>query len=446
MAERTSGEPFPMEMRPECTRKCPEPTEAYVPCCWRAGEIVAERCLDPNSDFCNQQIELAMTVVQPFPDPLTEEGLLNLKPEYRKDPGGTDGTDWEACGQCRDCWQPAYNYRNTGSVQKALASAYFDENGVPLHYKFGFIASTDTHSAWSGSVKETKGQTEANMNPDQEKAPAMEYPSPERADNFLNPGGLAAILARHRTRDDLWDGLQDRNVYSTSGARIDVWARAAVDGQIVKMGSESKSNKNPVFYIKANGSFIEDDTCPYDDEPVIKAHFSEEEFQRVCRSQCYRITDERTPIARIEVVKVLQPMTREEAEMENLERTPENPEGLIIDPYDVIELNNEQIEWSWTDDAFINEPNGRSVAYYFRIIQSPTPGYNCWPIALLENDQPCDLKNPKPDIIESRINPQDGSTPESLLDIEDPCYSDPAEPESYCEERAWTSPFYIVKK
>jgi len=446
MAERVSGEPFPMEMLPECTRKCPEPTEAYIPCCWRAGEIVAERCLDPNSDFCTRQIELAMAAVQPFPNPLTEAELGYLKPEYRTNPKDTAGVDWEACGQCRDCWQPAYNYRNTGSVQKALASAYFNENGVPLHYKFGFIASTDTHAAWGGSVKETKGVTEANMNPEQEKRPALEYPAPERADNFLNPGGLAAILSGHRTRDDLWNALQEKNVYSTSGARIEVWARAVINNQPVKMGSESEADQNPVFYIKANGALIEENTCPYEDEPMIKAHFSKEEFERVCRSQCYRITDERTPIARIEVVKVLQPMTRKEAEMENLERTKENPNGLIIDPYYVEEINNEQIEWSWTDEKFINEPVGRSVAYYFRIIQSPTPGYNCRPIALLENGQSCDLKDPKPDVVEAKINPQDGSSPVSLFEIEDPCYSDPSEPESYCQERAWTSPFYIVRK
>ncbi len=444
-AERVSGESAKLEMLPECTRQCSEPTDSFVPCCFRAGEIVAERCLNPESAFCLEQIELAKSKVQPFPEPLSQEVLGKIKPEYRGSPSETSPSDWGACGQCLDCFQPACNYRNNGSVQKALASAYFDENGNTLHYKFGFIASTDTHTAWSGSVKETKGMTEGQMNPRQDKRPALDYPAPERVDNFLNPGGLAAILAGHRTQDDLWDSLSKKNVYSTSGARIDVWARAMIDGKVVKMGSEIRSHGNPTFYIKANGAFIEEDDCPYDDEPLIKTRFNRDEFARICRSQCYRISDKRTPITRIEVVKVLQPMTPKEANMSNLERSDENPEGLIMDPYFTATFHNEQIEWSWTDTAFMDEPPGRSVAYYFRVIQSETPGYNCRPIALLESGRTCNLGDPEASLVESLINPQDGSDQKSLLEIEDLCYSDPLEPESFCRERAWTSPFYITR-
>ncbi|MCP4756022.1 MAG: hypothetical protein GY866_34610, partial [Proteobacteria bacterium] len=56
-----------------------------------------------------------------------------------------------------------------------------------------------------------------------------------------------------------------------------------------------------------------------------------------------------------------------------------------------------------------------------------------------------DLKNPRPADVEAMINPQDGSVPKSLLEIRDLSYSDPAEPDSYCQERAWTSPFYMTR-
>jgi len=119
-----------------------------------------------------------------------------------------------------------------------------------------------------------------------------------------------------------------------------------------------------------------------------------------------------------------------------------------MDPYYVHKFAPEfdQIEWSWTDRAFTSEPSGRSIAYYFRIIQSPTPGYNCRPIALLESGRSCDLMNPNPDTTESLMNPQDGSDAAKLIDTEDACYSDPDEPASFCEERAWTSPFYITRQ
>ena len=132
--------------------------------------------------------------------------------------------------------------------------------------------------------------------------------------------------------------------------------------------------------------------------------------------------------------------------MADLERSPENPGGLIMDPYFVAHFDHTSVEWSWTDREFLKEPRGRSVAYYFRIIQAPTPGYNCRPIALLQSGRSCGLKDPVDYEIEYSINPQDGSEPKPLIEIEDPCYSDPREPESYCQERAWTSPFYVIRE
>jgi len=450
VAQQAIGVNPPMGLKPECQRQCAEPTSVYLPCCWQAGEIVRKRCLDPDSPFCREQIELARAETLPFPQRLSLRERRELKPEFRDDPGKTAPEDWSSCGQCRDCWQPAFNYRFNGSVQKALASAYFDESGRPLYYRFGFIGSTDTHSGWPASVKETKRMVELGAG---RAVAAFSWVGQasvgfERVANFLNPGGMAAILADHRTRDDLWQSLEDRNVYSTSGARIEVWARAVIqpgEKAVVKMGAESASAKNPTFFLKAHGAFREDDTCPYDQEPLIQEHFSRDEFQRVCQSQCYRTKDQRVSIARIEVVKVLQPLTREEAQMANLERSPGNPQGLIMDPYAVVEFNQAQVEWTWSDPAFEKEPAGRWVAYYFRIIQSPTPGYNCRPIALLESGRNCDPFQPADGEVESRINPQDGSKPAPLTEIQDACYSNPPEPESYCQERAWTSPFYIQK-
>ncbi len=436
------------ELKAGCTRQCSEPTPSFTPCCWQAGEIVKQRCADPDSDFCQKQIELARAAVKPFPEKLslTQKGML--KPEFRSKPEETVTTDWGDCNQCRDCWQPAVNYRNNGSVQRALANAWFDANGKPLYYRFGFIASTDTHSGWPGSVKEDKRmiEPETGMVARTNQYFSDEYPGWERVDNFLNPGGLAAILSPHRRRDDLWNSLTARNVYSTSGARIDVWARAVIGNKVVRMGSETLSSTNPAFYVKADGAFGEDDTCPYDNEPIIQQHFSKKEFARVCNSQCYRITDQRTRIARIEVVKVLQPLTKEEAAMANLERSPQNPQGLIMDPYYTAQLGDGQIEWSWTDPEFVKEPPARSVAYYFRIIQEPTPGYNCRPIALLDSGKTCNLHNPPDARIEAQVNPQNGAKSIPLLDIADPCYSDKTEPQSYCQERAWTSPFYVIRK
>ena len=439
--------PYFYEPKKGCEKVCQEPTEDYIPCCWRAAEIVRERCVDPESEFCKAEMALARKEVRPFFKGVPKKDLHNVKSEFRDDPGANSAADWQSCGQCRTCYQPASHYTQMGSVQKALASAYFDADGKPFYYKFGFIGSTDTHSAWGGSVKETKRMAELMGGVASRSIAAFrDFPGWERGANFLNPGSLVGVVSPRRTRDDLWNALESRNVYSTSGPRIEVWSRAEVSGGIVDMGAETTSSTNPTFHLRANGAFEEDPTCPYQEEADIKAHLSAEDFQNVCLNQCYRITDNRVKIKRIEVIKILQPLNPEERDMEKLIRTDDNPDGLIMDPYYVENVNGDAIEWSWTDKEFVKEPDGRNVAYYFRVIQEPTEGYNCNPIYMLEQGKVCNDGDPDQFEIEAKINPQDGSEPVKLSSIPDTCYTDVNDPKTYCEERAWTSPFYIVKE
>ena len=449
-----------------CERVCQEPTEVYEPCCWRAGEIVRARCTDPASEFCGKQIELARQAAMPFPEGVPYKEHEQLKPEYRSRPGKVELTEWGACEQCLDCYQPAFNYHPNSSVQKALASAYFGDDGSPLYYRFGFINSTDTHDARPASVMEEKQNVEAVM----AKQAGLLYDISrtiglgaggldasvrmwgyERIANYLNPGGLVAILAGHRTRDALWQSLLDRHVYGTSGARIDLWLRAEVHdaqdrGRVVQMGDITTSTKAPTFHLKARGALREDGTCRYDDHPEIRAAMSKEDFRRICFCQCFSPQDERVPIARIEVVKIRQPLTRAEAEMENLKWSPENPGGLIMDPYATFEFDGAQIDWTWTDKGFVDEKPGRSLAYYFRVIQKPTPGYNCRPTARLTGGGTCKNGKPRPIAVAKKANPQDGSEPVPRDSLDDACFSDAGDEETFCEERAWTSPIYIVKE
>jgi hypothetical protein len=448
-----------------CEKVCQEPTEDYEPCCWRAGEIVQSRCADPDSDFCGRRVELARESMQVFPGTLTPGERKQIKPEFRKKPAKTGPADWRACGQCRTCYQPAWNYLPNSSVQKAMVTYGEDEDGNPSHFKFGFVGSTDTHQGRPGSVKEVKyffeedrprGQGSIallhSMPPQLMNAIGMEWgPGPERSSNFFNPGSLVAILSERRTGEDLFDNLEARRVYATSGPRIQVWLRAEVfPGQkrVIDMGEEAASRKNPVFHIKAQGAFYEDETCPYDDEPEIMANLSRDEFLTVCYNQCYRVLDERVPIARIEAVKILLPMTREEASMHDLRRGPENPGGLIMDPYHVHEFDGPtaQVEWKWSDPKFEKEAPGRIVAYYFRVVQVPTEGYLCNPAAFLEEQKMCRPKDPPSIEVDTKVNPQDGSEPAPRNTISDTCYTDPSDPRTFCEERAWTSPVYITRQ
>ena len=105
---------------------CPEPTLDYEPCCWRAGEILRGRCEDPASETCEARVRKAR-----------RDHVASGVAANRSIPGATV-EDWGDCGQCRDCFLPAYEYRPGMSSQYALASGGF---------RFGAKSSTTRAAA-----------------------------------------------------------------------------------------------------------------------------------------------------------------------------------------------------------------------------------------------------------------------------------------------------------
>ena len=72
-------------------------------------------------------------------------------------------------------------------------------------FRFGAIASTDTHDGAPGDVDEAlyDGSTGRRLN-----------------DFRFNPGGLAVVWAEENSRAALFDGMRRRETYGTSGPRI----------------------------------------------------------------------------------------------------------------------------------------------------------------------------------------------------------------------------------
>jgi hypothetical protein len=85
-------------------------------------------------------------------------------------------------------------------------------------YKFGAIGSTDTHLALAGAVDESDWPGHL--------VDEAELPRRLRAGNIsprsleANPGGLAGIWAVENSRDALFEALRRREVFGTSGPRI----------------------------------------------------------------------------------------------------------------------------------------------------------------------------------------------------------------------------------
>ena len=85
-------------------------------------------------------------------------------------------------------------------------------------FQTGFIGSTDTHLGAPGAVSEADFQGHGGAG-----APAAgEIPAGLVDDIEFNPGGLAAVWATENSRDALFDALQRRETYATSGPRIEL--------------------------------------------------------------------------------------------------------------------------------------------------------------------------------------------------------------------------------
>ena len=408
---------------------CPGPQPGYEPCCWRAGELIRARCDDPASAECEERVAAA------------RQGYVKLGQAGHLVVPGAKPEEWLGCGQCLDCFDPAFNYRPGGSTQYALAISNFDDPAKPRRFEFGFLASSDNHSARPGTgYKEfaRREMTEATGARDEawherllpaeprdaaphifdaaELDPArggriniLRLAETERQASFFMTGGLVAAHATGRGRDAIWSALERREVYGTSGDRILLWFDL-VNGPVgeMPMGSAAELAWTPRFRVRAAGSFEQLPGCP----DFAREALSPERLERLCRGECYNPGDQRRRITRIEVVRI-RPQVR-----------PDEPvRELVEDPWQTFACPSGAAGCvvEFEDPEF--PASAREAVYYVRAIQEPTPAVNAAGLR-------CTLDE-KGNCIEV-----------------DPCWGDYRTPfDDDClamnEERAWSSPIRV---
>ena len=403
---------------------CPAPTAEYLPCCWQAGEIIRSRCGDTAADECEQRVQTARRNY-------LDAGVAG----HLTVPGATI-EDWKNCGQCRDCFNPTFSLRPKSTVQYIVSLTNFDDPSDPRRFRFGFIASSDNHTARPGTGYKEYGRrmmTEAAGPRDETWAkrllPARAKPKPEsvpfdpstlenaflatdleRQASFFMTGGIVAAHSAGRDRNSIWDALKRREVYGTSGERILLWFDLlnGPNGGEQPMGSEVAMQDAPHFRARAAGSFKQLPGCP---EVSLKA-LSPERLNSLCRGECYNPSDERYLINRIEVVRIRPQM-----------RAGEPVGTLIEDPWRRFECPPDPAGCSVEFDDPDFPVSRRDVAYYVRAVQEPTLAVNAGGLR-------CDY-----DVSGNcvKVHPCFGDyrTP-----YDDDCLSEN-------EERAWSSPIYV---
>jgi hypothetical protein len=411
--------------------RCPEPVSNYVPSCWRAGEIIEARCRATGADATDCATRAA-EARQNYAD-AGIAGWLSVP--------GTRLEDWLDAGQCTDCVIPAFNYRPGGSTQYALAITNFDDPANPRRFHFGILASSDNHRARPGTgykeidrheTTEASGPVNAEWRERLLGPPGAPEPRShvvniqalasrgfnalevERQASFFMTGGLVAVHANGRSREAVWDALERKEVYGTSGDRILLWFNLlnapGPDGSIITlpMGGDVRMDRTPRFEVRAVGAFKQKPGCPdYGTTALSPAR-----LDWLCKGECYNPSDTRKQITRIEIVRI-HPQIR-----------PGEPVAqLIEDKWRVFacEPSEAGCVVQFEDPEFTSL--GRPAVYYARAIEEPSPAINGGNLRCkFDENGRC-------------------------LEVH-PCYGDYRTPHSddcltTIEERAWSSPIYV---
>ncbi|MCH2169979.1 DUF3604 domain-containing protein [Myxococcota bacterium] len=405
-------------------KQCAPPRDGYLPCCWQAGELIRERCGEVSEDVCEERVERTRQLFVEANGPMGASVVPGATPD-----------EWLECGQFAESFLPALDFRPGMSAQYALATRDPDSGDEAGAFRFGLIASSDNHKARAGAgykeiarkafgdaygLRDDWAERMLGERPARspEPIPASEAgfflpdPGQERMASYYYTAGLVAVHASTRDRTAIFDALDGRHAYGTSGPRILLWFDLDNGpGGSVPMGSEvfvSGGAPAPRFTVRAVGDFEQLPGCPAHS----RERLSPERLRTLCLDECYHPSDVRQRIERIEIVRIRPQVTGDEAIAERIE-----------DPWRVFECPDARAgcEVSFEDESF---DGSGEILYYARAIQEPTPAVGGDPMGCRRDAQGRCL--------EAKLCAASGPD----FDPDDDCLAPVG-------ERAWSSPIWL---
>ncbi len=215
-------------------------------------------------------------------------------------------------------------------------------------FKYGFIASTDTHLATAGAVDETLMQGHGGAG----KSHKDVLPEGLPDDIESNPGGLAVVWAEENSRSSIFAALKRRETYATSGPRFIVRFFGG-DNISDNSCSEASAIKNAYESGVPMGGSLDItnmETVKFfmmiQADPQLEDHFIEA-VQLIKSSS-------KDSQAEIEVISVFDDSINSELNLNTCQLETTNPKSFCE---------------VWEDDQF--DPN-ENAYYYLRVISSPT--------------------------------------------------------------------------
>lgn len=277
-------------------------------------------------------------------------------------------------------------HKKGGYVREALIRGLKLEsegNGNP--FKYGFIGDSDTHNGASAIEEDNyTGKFGFEIDPKHrlEGPPGVDAAGAKQVRSF-STGGVAAVWAEANTRDGIFEAIQRKETFATSGPRLKVRFFGGFDMAGVSLGTEdgvkqayakgvpmggdlpTSSDTAPTFIIQA---LKEADGANLDRIQIVKGWVDESGEQQ---SKIYNValSDDRKPDADGKIPPVGDTVNEKDATYKNT-------------------IGDNQLMATWTDPDF--DP-AQYAFYYARVLQIPTPRWSTYDAARTGLKRPEDL-------------------------------------------------------
>jgi len=256
----------------------------------------------------------------------------------------------------------------------------FEESLGSNPFKFGLIGSSDGHNSAAGFSEKNYFGKFGVLDGSPEKRIVNDNKQFLRA-KYMSSGGLAGVWAESNTRDDIYNALERKETFATSGSRIKLrfYGAQSFDSSLfstsnwvqslptdaVPMGGDLKINSVPSFAIWA---------------------IKDPEGANLDRIQIIKAWIDKSGVAQEKIFNVVWSDERKlssDGSLARLESTVSLKDATYTNTNGAIELKT-----IWTDPEY---NIGKEAMYYMRVIEIPTPRWSTYDAAALDMDVLDDL-------------------------------------------------------
>ena len=261
-------------------------------------------------------------------------------------------------------------------VRTALIEGLRQEEEIGVNpFKFGISASTDTHSAIGGGVEEANFPGHLGK-ADFDAQGRMSVESGRTGGMSTNPGGLIGVWSEENTRDSIFDAMERREVFGTSGPRMKVRFHGAWN-----LDADLCNDPQRLARADALGVPMGSDLAKRTDSSAVP------NFLVLAQADPGTAGAPGNPLQRVQVIKGwVDDEGNHQQRVYDVAGSPNNAASVNLNTCEPIGAGHNDLCTVWTDPAFDSK---ESAVYYVRAVENPSCRYSQWDcIRLPEAERP----------------------------------------------------------